>query len=88
MDKRSDIQKRLDSIIGPPLYYSDVCKLSVGVKVDKGGSVSITRPCGDCDCPVIAPRKVIAAGEGGLNFKDKAKVTFAQVAAALTGRCV
>jgi hypothetical protein len=89
MDKRSDLQKRLDAVVGPPLYYCDTCKLSVSVKARDGQEPLIERPCeGACSEPIIAPRKAIAAGKGGLNMRDKAKLSYWQLAAALTGRCV
>jgi len=70
--------------IGPPLYYSDVCKLEVKV----GGPDDIKRPCGDCNCAIIAPRRAIATGDGSLNMGDSVKMAAARFAAALTGRCV
>lgn len=88
MDRRTELQKRMDAVIGPPLYYCDTCKLSVSVKSD-GDAVTIKRPCeGACAEPIIAPRKAIVAGEGGLSLPDRAKVAYWQVAAALTGRSV
>lgn len=86
MDLRSPLQKKLDEVIGPPLYYSDRCKLAVKVTIH-GSDVRIDRPCGDCDCPVIAPRKAIAVGRGGMNMKVKVMTAFNQMKAALTGRC-
>lgn len=83
MDKRSTRQKWLDAHIGPPLYYSSECMLEV--KVSEAG---IERPCEGCNCQVIAPRKAVAVGKGGMNLKTKAKVSAMQIAAAITGRCV
>ena len=86
MDLRSPIQRKLDEMVGPPLYYSARCQLPVKVTTDK--EVRIDRPCGDCACEVIAPRKAIAVGEGGVNLAAKIKTTISQIAAAATGRCV
>lgn len=86
MDQRTAWEKKLDNLIGPPLYYCDCCKRAVSVKATNGEPV-IERPC-ECDAQIIAPRKAIAAGEGGLNMSDRAKLAYWQVAAALTGRCV
>lgn len=90
MDARTTLQKKLDELVGPPLYYCDSCKLAVHVKMrGEGLEPVITRPCGNaCGHQVIAPRKAIAAGVGGLNFKDKVTVSWWQFAARLTGRCV
>ncbi len=86
-DQRSDTDKRLWATLGPPLYYCKECMRAVKVKA--GETITIERPCGnDCSHEIIAPRKCIAAGEGGLNWKDSIKVKYWQIAAALTGRCV
>lgn len=88
-DKRSELEKTLDKKIGPPLYYCADCLRAVNVVPVEGSEPIITRPCNDtCGVQIIAPRKAIAAGEGGLNFKDKMKMCYWQMAAALTGRCV
>lgn len=83
-DKRSAFQKAMWDKIGPPLYYSDVCKLEVKVN----SAEDIQRPCGDCNCAIIAPRRAIATGDGSLNMGDSVKMAAARFAAALTGRCV
>lgn len=87
MDLRSPIQRKLDDLVGPPLYYSSRCKLPVKVATEEN-EVKIARPCGECACEVIAPRKAIAVGEGGVNLATKVKTTISQIAAAATGRCV
>lgn len=86
MDKRTDFQKTLWDKVGPPLYYSSECMLSVDVST-KDGQAVITRPCGDCNCGVIAPRKSMLAGEGGLKLADQAKMSWWKLKALLTGRC-
>jgi hypothetical protein len=88
-DQRSELERKLDALIGPPLYYCADCLRAVKVEPRIGMEPIVTRPCeGACDKGIIAPRKAIATGEGGLNFTDRAKVAYWQVAAALTGRCV
>lgn len=87
MDKRNALQKKLWDLIGPPLYYCEGCMLAVSVQPVEGGEPIIKRKC-DCVAGIIAPRKAIAAGEGGLNLPDKVKLTYWQLAASLTGRCV
>jgi len=86
-DQRSDVEKFLWDRIGPPLYYCESCLRAVKVTPVEGGEPLIERPC-ECNAQIIAPRKAIAAGKGGLNWKDRAKVKYWQAAAAITGRCV
>lgn len=87
MDLRSDLERALWNKVGPPLYYCSECLRAV--KVIENAPPEIVRPCVECkDAGIIAPRKAIVAGEGGLNWKDRTKVKYWQVAAALTGRCV
>lgn len=70
------------------MYYCADCMRSVDVKsTGEGQEPEIKRPC-DCNAQIIAPRKAIAAGEGGMNFKDRMKLSYWQIAAAMTGRCV
>lgn len=89
MDRRTDFEKLLDAKVGLPLYYCDQCKRAVKVTAVQGADPVIKRPCVDaCDAPIIAPRKSILAGEGGLNFKERAQLGWWQLAALLTGRCV
>ena len=88
-DKRSAVEKKLWDIVGPPLYYCADCLRSVKVTAVDGGEPVVSRPCGpECGEQIIAPRKAIMPGEGGLNLTDRAKQTYSQMAASLTGRCV
>jgi hypothetical protein len=87
MDQRSDLEKALWDRIGPPLYYCADCLRAVKVTPVKGAEPVIERPC-DCNAQIIAPRKAIVAGKGGMNVRTRAKVKVSQLAAALTGRCV
>ena len=86
MDKRTPHEKRMWDIIGPPLYYSKDCLKAVDVK-DEGGVVTIKRPCGDCNCEVLAPRKAIAVGKGGASIATRATMSWWKLKALLTGRC-
>lgn len=89
MDQRTDMERALWDRIGPPLYYCECCLRAVTVTPREGSEPMVDRPCTDCgDAGIIAPRKAIAAGEGGLNWKDSVRVKYWQVAAAITGRCV
>lgn len=87
-DMRSDLEKKLDETIGLPLYYCADCLRAVSVTPIEGHEPIVKRPCGpECSGQIIAPRKAIATGEGGMNFTDKVKMTYWQLAAAMTGRC-
>lgn len=87
MDARTPLEKSLWSFIGPPLYYCAECLKAVDVKPVSGGEPIVKRDC-QCTGQIIAPRKAIACGEGGLSFTDSVKQKTSQVMAALTGRCV
>jgi len=90
-DQRSALEKALWHHVGPPLYYCQGCLRAVRVELaqDPAQPPVITRPCQGCQTEqIIAPRKAIAAGEGGLNWGDRVRVSWWQLAAAATGRCV
>ena len=88
-DQRTERQKWAWDHVGPPLYYCDECKLAVGVDTGEGRAPIITRACGQvCGHGIIAPRKSILAGEGGLSMTNKARMLLWKIEAALTGRCV
>jgi hypothetical protein len=88
-DQRTPMQKRIDELVGPPLYYCGECLRGVKVKAVEGGEPEITRPCGpECGEAIIAPRRAIVTGRGGMSLSTKAKVVAMQAAASLTGRCV
>jgi hypothetical protein len=84
MDKRSPFQKVLDAKIGPPLYYCSDCRLAVEVT---GEPPEIHRPCEGCAAQVIAPRSAVCVGQGGASTATKVAIKWAQLKAALTGRC-
>jgi hypothetical protein len=86
-DARTALERRMWDLIGPPLYYCADCLKGVKVTPVEGTEPIIKRNC-DCTGQIMAPRRAVCAGEGGLNFADKAKVTWMQAAASLTGRCV
>lgn len=84
-DARSIVEKRLWDILGPPLYYCEDCLRTV--YVTEGAEPIVKRSC-DHTGGIIAPRKSILAGEGGLSLTDKARMTYWKLAARMTGRCV
>lgn len=86
-DARTSFEKTLWALIGPPLYYCATCLKAVQVKAVTGGEPVVKWDC-ECKGQIIAPRKAIVAGEGGLNFTDNMKEKTSQLFSALTGRCV
>jgi len=88
MDARSDLEKTLWERIGPPLYYCAECMLAVKVTPVEGGEPVVERRCSHNDAQIIAPRRSILAGKGGLSIGNKLRMKGYQVAATLTGRCV
>ena len=85
-DARTPTEKLLWDKLGPPLYYCAECLLAVDVTPVEGGEPIVHRRCGH-DGQIIAPRKSILAGEGGLNFTDRVKISWWQLLASITGRC-
>lgn len=86
-DRRSDVEKALWEHIGPPLYYCAECLLAVEVIPVEGEAPIVNRKC-EHTGEIIAPRKSILAGKGGLSLPNKIKMAGYQLGAALTGRCV
>lgn len=86
MDSRTDTERMLWKKVGPPLYYCSECLLAVEVTPVEGGESIVKRRCAHTG-QIIAPRKSILAGKGGLNFKNKVQLAWWQLLAALTGRC-
>lgn len=84
-DERSPGEKAAWRLLGPPLYYCADCLRKV--KVTGGESPVIARPC-EHTGPVIAPRRAIVAGEGGLSPANRVKMACYSAAAAITGRNV
>lgn len=88
-DARTQRERWLDEHVGPPLYYCADCLRAVKVTPVDGAEPVIERPCGGaCAGQIIAPRRSILHGDGGLNRADRARQCWRQIAAALTGRCV
>lgn len=88
-DQRTKLEKLLWEKVGPPLYYCADCLRQVSVFPIEGKEPTIIRPCDEtCSSQVIAPRKAIAVGEGGMSAKDELITLYRKIAAALTGRCV
>lgn len=89
MDRRSTVERWAWNTFGPPLYYCECCLRAVTVTTD-GPAPTIVRPCdSECDgARIIAPRKAIVAGKGGLSPVNKAKMAVLKAGAAITGRCV
>lgn len=85
-DKRSDWERGLWNRIGPPIYYSSECMLAVKVTPVAGQEPVIARPCGDCNCQVIAPRRAILTGDGKLTGMDSLTMLILQLVAIVTGR--
>jgi len=87
MDSRSDLDRALWEKIGPPLYYCAECLLAVEVTPVEGSEPIIKRKC-EHTGEIIAPRRSILAGKGGLNLPNKIRMKGYQLAATITGRCV
>lgn len=87
MDARTSFEKRMWDMVGPPLYYCSDCLRGVKVTPIEGQEPNIERPC-ECNAQIIAPRKAIAVGEGGMTLGQKIETKYMQIAAAVTGRCV
>lgn len=86
-DGRSDIEKRLWELIGPPLYYCAACRRAVKVTPVEGAEPVVERPCEGCNGQIIAPRKAVCAGKGGMSLPTRLRVAYDQAKAAITGRC-
>ena len=87
MDARSDLEKKLWEKVGPPLYYCAECLLEVKVTPVEGAEPIVKRKC-EHTGQIMAPRRSILAGKGGLSLPNKIKQAGYQMAAAITGRCV
>lgn len=85
-DERTAMEKRAWDLVGPPLYYCSECLRMVKVTTIDGEH-TIERKC-DHTAEIIAPRRSILAGEGGLSLANKARMTWYQLASWLTGRTV
>jgi hypothetical protein len=86
-DARSELEKKLWDIIGPPLYYCAECLLEVKVTPVEGAEPIVKRRC-EHTGQIIAPRKATCVGKGGMSALTRLKVTAGQIASSLTGRSV
>ena len=84
-DDRTPGEKFAWKMLGAPLYYCEDCLRKVEVS---GNPPEIKRPCDHSEAKVIAPRRAIVAGEGGLSPLNRIKMAYFQAAAAMTGRNV
>lgn len=85
-DARTTLEKKLWDLIGPPLYYCAECLRSVDVTPVEGAEPVVKRKC-DHTGQIIAPRKAICVGQGGVSAATKVKTAWNQTKASLTGRC-
>lgn len=85
-DARTPAEKWLWDRVGPPLYYCADCLRAVKVVAVEGAEPRVTRMCA-CTGQIIAPRKAVAVGKGGMNLPTRAKAAWNQAKAAITGRC-
>jgi len=84
----SIFDKLLD-LLGEPLYYCSECKRRVRVNERDGMEPEIIRFCEHSDAMVIAPRKAILVGEGGMKslpLATRLKWKARSIASDLTGR--
>lgn len=82
-DERTNGERLAWRFLGPPLYYCATCLRRVHVT---GEPPVVQRTCSHGDGQIIAPRKAIVAGEGGLNTANKLRLAWWQAGAKLTGR--
>lgn len=87
MDERTPFEKKLWDLIGPPLYYCAECMRSVKVEVVEGQEPKVTRLCHHYDAQIIAPRKAVCVGQGGVSIATKAQIAWNKAKASITGRC-
>lgn len=83
-DGRSALERAAWRLIGPPLYYCEHCL--VGVDVSGGDQPVVKRNCSHDSARIIAPRRSILAGAGGLSFANKVRMVIARAKSSLTGR--
>lgn len=83
-DERTALERAAWRLVGPPLYYCEHCLRRVEVSADN----VVTRTCEHHDARIMAPRKSILAGAGGLSTFNKARMAWWQAAAKVTGRSV
>lgn len=87
MDARTPMERLLWDHLGPPLYYCAECLRSVKVTPVEGAEPIVQRKCQHTG-QIIAPRRAICVGEGGMSLPTRIKVAAMQAASAITGRTV
>lgn len=89
MDQRSALEKLLWERVGPPLYYCAECMRAVKVEAVEGFEPIITRQCEHAG-QIIAPRKAVVSGKGGMDLPltTRVKIKAGQIASSITGRSV
>ena len=85
-DERTPAEKFLWDKLGPPLYYCAECLRAVKVTPVEGQEPKIERKCAHTG-QIIAPRKAVCVGEGGMNLSDRVLEAWDRTKAAVTGRC-
>lgn len=85
-DERTPLERALWERIGPPLYYCAECLRGVKVTAEEGQEPVVVRRCGHTG-QIIAPRKAIAVGEGGMSLSTRVQTGWNQLKASITGRC-
>lgn len=85
-DDRTPAERLLWERIGPPLYYCAECLRAVKVTPVDGAEPIVQRKCQHTG-QIIAPRKAVAVGKGGMSMATRARVAWDQAKAAMTGRC-
>jgi len=85
LDERTRVEVFLWERIGPPLYYCAECMRAVKVTPVDGKEPIVERKCSH-QGQIMAPRKAVVTGKGGMSFQTKAKVAWNQVKASVTGR--
>ena len=85
-DARTPAERFMWEKVGPPLYYCAECLRAVKVVALPDQEPKITRTC-ECTGQIIAPRKAVCVGEGGMDMPTRAKVAWNALKANLTGRC-
>jgi hypothetical protein len=84
-DDRSYGERMAWRMLGAPLYYCEDCLRRVNVA---GDPPEVVRSCDHADARVIAPRRAIVHGEGGLSPANKLRMSAYKIASAITGRVV
>lgn len=84
-DDRSFGEKQAWRILGAPLYYCEACLRRVHVR---GDPAQVIRDCEHHDSRVIAPRRAVVHGEGGLSMQNKLVMGYSRIMAAITSRTV